>query len=138
MGLIAAFLWGLGGAGAVEALDLYKAIRRTRGYPWCQPDEVALGPYLLSVIIRLGLGVLAATVCAASSQIGGPAGAFAAGFAAPKLFEQIARLPNTERGTEYTAPPREVTSGVGHPENLPDPTVGAGGPAGAPPDGGSR
>ena len=138
MSPLIACLWGLAGAGAVEALDLYTAIRRTKGYPWRQPDEVALGPYLLSVVIRLGLGVLAATLCAASNQIAGPAGAFAAGFAAPKLFEQFARLPHTGRNTEYLPPPREVTRVVGHPETSHESTVEAGGTVAAPPDGGSR
>jgi len=135
MGLLAACLWGLGGAGAVESLDLYKAIRRTKGYPWRHPDEVPLGPYLLSVIIRVALGVLAAAVCAASSQIGGPAGALAAGYAAPKLFEQLARLPNLERDSEYIPRTREVTPNVGHHEQLPDPAVGASDTTAAPPDG---
>ena len=136
MSPVSACLWGLAGAGAVESLDLYRAIRRTRGYPWRQPDEVPLGPYVLSVVIRLALGVLAAGVCAASAQIGGPAGALAAGYAAPKLFEQLARLPNTERGTEYIRT-QEPTRAVSHPENLPDPTLRVEGIAGAPQDGGS-
>jgi hypothetical protein len=147
MGLIAACLWGLSGAAAVELLDLYKAIKRTKGYPWRHADEVPLGPYLLSVVIRVALGVLAAGVCAASSQVGGPAGALAAGYAAPKLFEQLARLPNTRGNAEYIPQPREVTThGVGrdttqvvdHAENLPDPAVEAGDSAVAPPDGGAR
>lgn len=139
MGLIAACLWGLCGAAAVEGLDLYKAIKRVKGYPWRHPDEVPLGPYLLSVVIRVGLGVLAAVVCAASSQIAGPAGALAAGDAAPKLFEQLARLPSTGRSPEYIPPPREVTpQGVSHPENMPDSAVEAGDSAVVPPDGGAR
>ena len=101
MGLIAACLWGMCGAAAVELLDLYKAIRRTKGWPWRHPDEVPLAPYLVSVVIRVALGVLAAAVCSASSQIAGPAGALAAGYAAPKLFEQLARLPVTQRDAEY-------------------------------------
>ena len=139
MGLIAACLWGLCGAAAVEGLDLYKAIRRIKGYPWRHPDEVPLGPYLLSVVIRVGLGVVVAGVCAASSQIGGPAGALAAGYASPKLLEQLARLPSTGRNAEYIPPPREVTTqGVSHPENMPDRTVDAGDSASVPPDAAAR
>jgi len=139
MGLVAACLWGLLGATAVEALDLYKAIRRVKGYPWRHPDEVPLGPYLLSVVIRVGLGVLAAAVCAASSQIGGPAGALAAGYAAPKLFEQLARLPNSQRDAEYISQRGEAhRKGAGRPESLPDPAVGASDASATHPDGGSH
>jgi hypothetical protein len=137
MDVTAACLWGLCGAGAVEALDLYKAIRRARGYPWRQPDEADLGPYLLSVGIRLALGVVAAAVCAASSQIAGPAGAFAAGFAAPKLFEQLARLPHTQPSIEYMTRARDVNQSAPHPESIPDRPVGAGDAATLPQDGGA-
>lgn len=139
MGVGAACLWGMAGAAAVEALDLYKAIQRTKGYPWRHPDEVALGPYLLSVVIRVLLGIVAAGVLAASSQIGGPAGALAAGYAAPKFFEQLARLPINGRNAEYIPRPGEVTPrSVGHPGNMPDPAVEAGDSAVVPPEGGSR
>jgi hypothetical protein len=126
MSLVAACLWGLLGASAVEALDLYKAIRRVKGYPWRHPDEVPLGPYLLSVVIRVALGVLAAAVCAASSQIGGPAGALAAGYAAPKLFEQLARLSISQRDPDYrTQDGESPKKDADHRESLPVPPVGA-------------
>jgi hypothetical protein len=138
MSLLAACLWGFGGAAAVELFDLYRAIRRTRTYPWRHPDEVSLGPYLLSVVIRIALGIIAAGVCSASSQIAGPAGAFAAGYAAPKLFEQLGRLPNTERDSEYTGRASEVPSREKHPESRPEPTAQAADAAGTPPDGRPR
>lgn len=110
MNLVAACLWGLGGAAAIESLDLYKAIRRTKDYPWRHPDEVPLGPYILSVVIRIALGAIAAGACSASSQIAGPAGALAAGFAAPKLFEQLSRLPDTEHRHEYIKSSQKTSS----------------------------
>ncbi|MFG2948319.1 hypothetical protein [Streptomyces adustus] len=95
-----ACLWGVFGAGAVEALDLYGAIRRVRGYPWREKDETPLGPYLLSVVLRLALGVGVAAAFGASGQAGGPVGVVAVGIAAPKILEQIARqgLPPLEPG----------------------------------------
>jgi hypothetical protein len=93
-----ACLWGVLGAGAVEALDLYGAIRRVQGYPWREEGQTPLGPYLLSVVLRLGLGVGVAAAFGASGQAGGPVGVVAVGIAAPKILEQIARqgLPPVE------------------------------------------
>jgi hypothetical protein len=54
----AACLWGLAGSAVVEALDLYRAIQRVKGFPWQMPNEIPLGPYLVAVIIRNALVVL--------------------------------------------------------------------------------
>ncbi|GAB7110564.1 hypothetical protein JCM4814A_88810 [Streptomyces phaeofaciens JCM 4814] len=103
-----ACLWGVLGAGAVEALDLYGAIRRVQGYPWREKGHTPLGPYLLSVILRLGLGVGVAAAFGASGQAGGPVGVVAVGIAAPKILEQIARqgLPPIEQGQPPGGDPR--------------------------------
>ncbi|MFE2296794.1 hypothetical protein ACFXAW_01200 [Streptomyces sp. NPDC059445] len=84
-------LWGLAGAISIEALDLYGAIRRIKGYPWKFEGEVPFGPYMLSIVIRLGVGAGLATALASSGQIAGPIGGLAAGIAAPKIIEQLAR-----------------------------------------------
>jgi len=136
--ILLAACWGLAGAAAVEALDLYRAIKRTKGYPWRQPDEVPLGPYVLSVAIRLGLGVLAAVACAASGQIEGPAGGFAAGFAAPKLFEQLARLRSTEPDSPAVGNAEDESVAKRHLGSYPKPRLGAEDAPAAPPDGGTR
>lgn len=86
-----ALLWGLAGAGFIEGLDLYSAIRRVKGYPWTIKGEVPFGPYLLSVFIRLAVGAGLAAALGASQQVAGPVGAVAAGVAAPKILEQLAR-----------------------------------------------
>ena len=90
-------LWGLTGAAFIEALDLYGAIRRIRGYPWKSEGEVPFGPYLLSIFIRLGVGAGLAAALASSGQVAGPIGGLAAGIAAPKIIEQLAR-----RGLEHS------------------------------------
>jgi hypothetical protein len=85
------WLWGLLGAGTVELIELYGAVRRARHLPWRLKGEARLSVYLLSVMLRLGLGALAGELTAAA----GPrstVGAFAAGIAAPYLLEQLGRL----------------------------------------------
>ena len=91
MSLPAAALWGFMGAAAIEAWDLYGAIHRVKGFPWKFDGEVALAPYLVSVVLRVLLGIGMALAFVASGQAGGPVGAVAIGIAAPKLLEQLAR-----------------------------------------------
>lgn len=86
-----ACLWGLAGAAAVEALELYRAIQRVKGFPWRMPDEVPLAPYLVAVVIRNALGAGLAAAFGSSGQIAGPLGATAVGVAAPKIVEQLLR-----------------------------------------------
>jgi hypothetical protein len=90
MTLLAACLGGLSGACAVEISELYGAIRSVKGYPWKHPDEIPLGPYLVSVGLRLVLGMIAAALCAIAGPLG-VLGAVAAGIAAPKLLEELGR-----------------------------------------------
>jgi hypothetical protein len=85
-------LWGLGGAGAIEVSELYAATRRVKNFPWRCPGEIPFGPFLFSVVLRLGLGAFAAIICAKAGPLG-PAGAVAAGIAAPKLLEQLGAVP---------------------------------------------
>jgi hypothetical protein len=91
MSLWAAALWGFMGASAIEAWDLYGAIHRVKGFPWKYDGEVTLGPYLVSVVLRVLLGIGMAIAFVASGQAAGPVGAVAIGIAAPKLLEQLAR-----------------------------------------------
>jgi hypothetical protein len=87
----AAALWGFMGAAAIEAWDLYGAIHRVKGFPWKVDGEVAFAPYLVSVLLRIFLGVGMAVAFVASGQANGPVGVVAIGIAAPKLLEQLAR-----------------------------------------------
>jgi hypothetical protein len=91
MSLPAAALWGFTGAAAIEAWDLYGAIHRVKGFPWKFDGEVTLGPYLVSVVLRVLLGIGMALAFVASGQAAGPVGVVAIGIAAPKLLEQLAR-----------------------------------------------
>lgn len=86
-----ACLWGLAGSAAVEALELYRAIQRVKGFPWRMPDEIPLAPYAVAVVIRNALGAGLAAAFGSSGQIAGPLGALAVGVAAPKIVEQLLR-----------------------------------------------
>jgi hypothetical protein len=101
-------LWGFLGVLAIEAFDLYQAIRRVKNWPWKIAGEVSFGPYLISVIIRVILGAGAAAAFGASGQLTSPIGALAVGISAPLLLERLARAatidtaigPNTENKYE--------------------------------------
>jgi hypothetical protein len=103
MSLWAAALWGVMGAASIEAWDLYGAIHRVKGFPWKCDGEVALGPYLVSVLLRVLLGVGMAVAFVASGQADGPVGAVAIGIAAPKLLEQLARQAISQTATDDDA-----------------------------------
>jgi hypothetical protein len=92
MTLLDACLWGLSGAGAIEVIELYSSIKTKKDFPWRLPGELPLELFLFCVVIRLALGVFAAVLCANGGRLS-VAGAVAAGIAAPKVLEQLGRLP---------------------------------------------
>jgi hypothetical protein len=83
--------WGLFGGFAVEGLEFAAAIRRTGRWPWRQPGEPGPLPFVVSIIIRLGVGAGLAAAAGVADQISGPFGAVALGVAAPLVVEQLAR-----------------------------------------------
>lgn len=95
-----ACLWGLVGAGSVEAWDLHTAIRQAKGFPWKGKEPLTLAEYLVSVVIRMGLGAGLGAAFAQTGQVSGAVGFVAIGVAAPKVLEQLALQgmpPPTER-----------------------------------------
>jgi hypothetical protein len=87
-----ALLWGLFGGAAIEGLDLTTAIRRCGGsWPWKRKGEVQRGPYLLSVLIRIGVSGGVAAAAANSSQISTVFAAVTTGVAAPLILENVAK-----------------------------------------------
>jgi hypothetical protein len=115
--LYVAGLWGLAGAGAIEASELYGAIRVCKDFPWKRPGELKLSIYLVTVVLRLALGAFAAVVCAATGPLGG-AGAVAAGIAAPKLLEELGRhappMVTHPLGTVRTTPEERGPADASH------------------------
>ncbi len=102
--------WGLVGAGAVEALALYKAIHRVKEFPWRVKGEVHFHAYLASVVIRITLGAGLAAAFGASGQIAGPLGAVIVGIAAPKIVEQLLRQGVPRHVAEPSAVTEQHTS----------------------------
>ncbi|GIM90425.1 hypothetical protein [Paractinoplanes toevensis] len=90
MTLVECALWGLFGGFAVEGLELSAVIRRTGRFPWKRRGGPGLAPFLVSVIIRFGVGAgLAAAVGSTGST--SPLSALAVGVAAPLIIEKLAQ-----------------------------------------------
>ncbi|MFE5537136.1 hypothetical protein [Streptomyces sp. NPDC056492] len=103
-------LWGLLGAAMIEGLDLYTAIHTTDGWPWQKKGEPAFAPYLVAVIIRLGVGMGLTAAFAASGQVAGALAAVTVGIAAPKIVQQLAKQGLSHSAvTAPPAPPIEPT-----------------------------
>lgn len=105
-----ALLWGFFGGAAIEGLDFATAIRRVRTWPWKVQGEPGFGPYVVSVIIRCGVGGGLATAACASDQLTTVFSAVTTGVAAPLVLENLAKqlpaayrqggqLPSAETGS---------------------------------------
>jgi hypothetical protein len=81
--------WGAFGGFAVETVEFYTAMRRTRSFPWKVPGEIGRGPLILSILIRVLLGSGLAWALASGGQISGAVGAIAVGVAAPLILEKM-------------------------------------------------
>jgi len=84
--------WALAGGLCVEGLELYARIRRTPKWSWRTPIPQGLTAYLLSVLIRAGVGATLAAAAASSKQVAGAFAAFGLGVAAPLVIEKIAKV----------------------------------------------
>jgi hypothetical protein len=95
----------------MEAVDLYRQIHtRNRKWSWRRPIPQGLAAYMVSILIRAGVGGVLAAAFAASDQISGPLGAFGLGVGALLIVEKIARIAaaqtgRTLRSTDLTYPP---------------------------------
>lgn len=105
-----ACVWGLLGAGALEAHQLRGDIARVRNLPWRVRGELPLGAYFTALALRLALGVGLAAGFGASGQAGGPVGVMAVGIAAPKVLEQLAgrKLAELQAAGEEPSAPEPV------------------------------
>jgi hypothetical protein len=93
--------WGLAGGLCVEGLELYTSIRSAPNWNWRKPISQGLMAYLVSVMIRVGVGAVLAAASTGSGQVSGPLAALGLGTAAPVLIEKLARA--------YTVPAAGVT-----------------------------
>lgn len=103
-----AVAWGLAGGLCVEALELYAHIRRVQKWSWRRPIKQGMAAFLVTLVIRGGLGSVLAAAAAASGQISGAFGALALGVAAPLILEKLAKqIPLTNSPDSTT---NEITS----------------------------
>lgn len=91
MGLIEAAVWGLSGGVCVESLELYARIRRTPRWNWRQPIPQGMTAFVISVVIRVGVGAVLAAASASSGQVSSSLTAFGLGIGAPLVIEKLAR-----------------------------------------------
>jgi hypothetical protein len=82
-------LWGAFGGFAVELTQFYGAVRRNGDWPWKDPNEPSAGPFLASVVVRVGLGMGLAVAAGESGQVAGAFGVIAVGVAAPLIVERM-------------------------------------------------
>ena len=85
-----ATVWGLTGALCVEALELYAHIRRTSNWDWRCPVDQGMVPFVVTVVIRVGVGAALAAAFAGSNQVSGPLAAFTLGVASPMVVTRLA------------------------------------------------
>jgi hypothetical protein len=89
--VVECLIWGLFGGFAVEGLDFIAQSRRPpAGWPWKRPGHPGLGPYAISIIIRLLVGGGLAVATTLSEYPVGPLGALGIGVAAPLIVEKLA------------------------------------------------
>lgn len=86
-----AAIWGLAGALCVEALWLHSHIRRSKHWSWRRPIPQGLDAYLISVVLRAGVGAGLASAAAGSGQVSGAIAAFGIGVAAPLIVQKLAQ-----------------------------------------------
>ncbi|GAB4051698.1 hypothetical protein GCM10028775_29450 [Catellatospora paridis] len=85
-------LWGLFGAFAVDAWQFTVAVTRVKDWPWSNPREPSLGPYLVSIALRLSIGGGLAAATVASNSTTEAWTVVTVGVAGPYILEQLARL----------------------------------------------
>jgi hypothetical protein len=86
--------WALLGGAIVESLDFANALRRAKTLPWKRRGEPGLLAYLVSVVLRVGVGAGLAAMAGADGQITGAAAAGFLGLTAPLLVEKVLRQVN--------------------------------------------
>jgi hypothetical protein len=105
--------WGLFGAAAVDGLDLTRAIRRTGGFPWQQPNEAGPAAFAVTVVIRLALGAGVAAAAGAAGQITGAFAAMAIGVAAPQVIDKLlGQIPLSSATAQQETPPTTEDLGI--------------------------
>lgn len=113
-------LFGLLGGFLVEAVELRRAIQKTKGWPWRDPDEPSFGPWLTAILLRLAASAGLAYGFGAGGQISGALGALTAGIAAPLVIEKLAsQIPVATLRSDPVAAPAPVADVASAPPTVP-------------------
>jgi hypothetical protein len=113
MGILAAAGWAVMGGLCVEALALLKLIKNDLQWSWRRPIPQGLTAYVISVMLRIGIGAGLAAAAADSHQVSGGFVAFGLGVGAPLILEKLASgvpltgtLPSEPRQSSVVPPHR--------------------------------
>lgn len=106
-------LWGTGGVVIVELLDWAGAIKRTGTFPWRNPKEPKLGPFLFSAAVRIAAAAFVTAGGALNGQVTTILAAAGVGIAAPVILEKLAKSATAIAGPSAhdVAPAAEPGSG---------------------------
>lgn len=90
-------LWGLGGGGAIELVDLYKLVRTAEGsYSLPKGGPGFWAAYAIAVSIRLLLGFVSAWALFEADQLDSPLTALGLGAGATGFLEHAGRSPRAD------------------------------------------
>lgn len=137
MDLWAAALWGLAGGLCVEALELYGSIKSAEGgWSWRRPIPQGFAAYVVSVVIRVGIGGIVAAAAVGAHQVEGSLAALGLGVSAPLVIERLARavplvseaqVVASTTGQPATAAARTPSARSGNTEDQTELVLGQGG-----------
>ncbi|MFJ8159025.1 hypothetical protein [Streptomyces sp. NPDC094468] len=100
-----ACLWGVLGAGLIEATEMWQLYRSQGHSPWLKGEKPQYRPYLIAVFLRFFMAGGLNAAYAASNQVAGPVAALTLGIAAPLIIQHI-----TDPGSP---PPPAADTGTG-------------------------
>lgn len=88
-----ACLWGMLGAGLVEASEMWRLHRHMQRFPWTANGKAQVKPYMVAVGLRFFMAGGISAGYAAAGQVAGSMAALTLGITAPMIIQQIADTP---------------------------------------------
>lgn len=85
-----ACLWGLLGAGLVEAAEMWRLSRQMGRFPWTADGVPQVSAYLVALGLRLFMAAGLSAAYAAAGQVAGSLAALTLGITAPMVIQQLA------------------------------------------------
>lgn len=117
-----ACLWGMLGAGLIEAKEMWRLYHLTDSFPWTRNGVAQVKPYVAALGVRFFMAAGISGTYAAADQVGGSLAAVTLGITAPLIIQQIADAPSgttarVSAGNEI--PPREEQPRAQQPPSSP-------------------